>query len=127
MNREEAERPVMEKGYIGDRRAHVRFQVVGTMPVTLSTTEKLEMLNLGTNGALVEGVLPLPINAEYRVQLVLEGHTSLATMKVRRVAPITDGPTARYRMGVEFLALSQDAEDVFTRIVSNVDPGVDAQ
>ena len=36
--------------------------------------ETLRVLNLGASGALVEGALPLPPNAEYRMQLVLESH-----------------------------------------------------
>jgi hypothetical protein len=103
---------------MGDRRAHLRFEVMGLMSASLLSNETLRVLNLGVSGALVEGALPLPPNAEYRMQLVLESHVSEATVKIRRVSEIgRDSGALRYRIGIEFLALSAEAEDVINRIV----------
>lgn len=105
-------------GYMGHRRAHLRFEVIGTITAALTATETLRVLNLGASGALVEGGLPLSPNAEYRMQLVLQDHVSDVTVKVRRVARSrleTGGMS--YRMGLEFLALSPEAEDVINQVV----------
>ena len=108
----------MPSAHMGDRRAHLRFEVLGMLSASLLSTETLRVLNLGASGALVEGALPLPPNAEYRMQLVLETHVSEATVKIRRVTEIgRESGSLRYRIGLEFLALSSEAEEAITRIV----------
>jgi hypothetical protein len=98
---------------------HLRFEVMGATPGAVVSTQTLQVLNLGASGALVETVCPLPENAEYRMQLVLEGHVSEATVKVRRVTELraANGTGTRYRMGLEFLAITPEAEDEINRLV----------
>ena len=110
---------------IGDRRGQVRFEIVGTKSASLLSNQVMRVLNLGANGALVESTLPLPPNAEYRMQLVLEGHVSDATVKIRRVAEVPGvddaggkGGEVRYRIGLEFLAIADDAVEVIAQLVS---------
>ena len=110
---------------IGDRRGQLRFEVVGTKAASLLSNQVMRVLNLGANGALVESTLPLPPNAEYKMQLVLEGHVSDATVKIRRVAEVAEVADAgrntgevRYRIGLEFLAISDDAVEVIAQLVS---------
>jgi hypothetical protein len=97
----------------------VRFEVVGTMRGAVVSSQTLQVVNLGASGALVEATCPLAENAEYRMQLVLERHVSEATVKVRRVVELrtADGIGRRYLMGLEFLAISPEAEDEINRIV----------
>ena len=117
----------MTVNIVGDRRAHVRFQVFGTMPASVATVQTLRLIDLGTSGALLEAPLPLPPNTEYRMQLVLENHLTEATVKVRRVTPITSaGGAPRYRIGVEFLSIPDDAEDVIANLVAASDGAADA-
>ena len=109
----------MPGAHLGDRRAHLRFEILGMMSAALLSTHRLRVLNLGVSGALIEGALPLRANAEYRMQLVLENHVSEATVKIRRVTEIgRDAGPPHYRIGLEFLAISPEAEEVITRIVS---------
>jgi c-di-GMP-binding flagellar brake protein YcgR len=53
------------------------------------------------------------------MQLVLDGHVSEATVKIRRVVEIRreDG-ALRYRIGLEFLVLSAEAEQVIHQFVA---------
>ncbi len=82
--------------------------------------EALQLINLGTSGALVESALPLPPNGEFRMQLVLDGHVSEATVKIRRVSEIRrENGALRYRIGLEFLTLSAEAEEVIDQFVVN--------
>lgn len=101
------------------RRAHLRFEVVGSMPGSLVSTQTLQMLNLGVSGALVEAGWALPEYAEYQVQLVLEQHVSEATVKVRRVVevPTRPGEPPRYQIGLEFLSITAEAEDEINRLI----------
>ena len=89
------------------------------MAGSVASMETLHLVNLGTSGALVESALPLPPNAEFTMQLVLDGHVSEATVKIRRVIEIRreDG-ALRYRIGLEFLALSAEAEQVIHQFVA---------
>ena len=89
------------------------------MAGSVASMETLHLVNLGTSGALVESALPLPPNAEFTMQLVLAGHVSEATVKIRRVIEIRreDG-ALRYRIGLEFLALSAEAEQVIHQFVA---------
>jgi c-di-GMP-binding flagellar brake protein YcgR len=89
------------------------------MAGSVASMETLHLVNLGTSGALVESALPLPPNAEFTMQLVLDGHVSEATVKIRRVVEIRreDG-ALRYRIGLEFLVLSAEAEQVIHQFVA---------
>ena len=112
---------------MGSRRAHQRFQVVGVMPGTLQSTETLRFVNVGASGALVESPMPLIPNGEYRMQIVLESHVSETTVRIRRVDEFRpDIGAPRYRIGLEFLAISADAADVINRIVAAGGPGISA-
>ena len=100
------------------RRQHLRFEVLGRMAGSVLSTATLQLVNVGASGALVEGALPLPPNAEFQMQLVLDAHVSEATVKVRRVDEVRrQGGGPCYRMGLEFLALSPEAEEAINRFV----------
>ena len=101
------------------RRQALRFEVLGRMAGSVASMETLQLVNLGTSGALVESALPLPPNAEFKMQLVLDSHVSEATVKVRRVNEIRrDNGALRYRIGLEFLVLSAEAEEVIHQFVN---------
>ena len=101
------------------RRKAVRFEVLGRIAGSLASMETLQVVNLGASGALVESAVPLTPNAEFRMQLVLDGHVSEATAKIRRVTETRreDG-VLRYRIGLEFLVLSAEAEQVIQQLVA---------
>jgi len=89
------------------------------MAGSVASTETLQLVNLGTSGALVESSLPLPHDAEFKMQLVLDDHVSEATVKVRRVSEIRrDNGSLRYHIGLEFLALSAEAEEAINQFVT---------
>jgi len=88
------------------------------MPGAVAATETLQVVNLGVSGVLVESAWPLPEFAEFRVQLVLEGHVSEATVKVRRVAPVrSQAGDTKYQIGLEFLSITTEAEDEINRLI----------
>lgn len=101
------------------RRQAVRFEVLGRMAGSVASMETLQLVNLGMSGALVESALPLPPNAEFKMQLVLDGHVSEATVKIRRINEIRrENGSLRYRIGLEFLALSAEAEEAIQQFVN---------
>jgi hypothetical protein len=92
--------------------------MLGGLTCTLLSSEPLTILNLGTSGVLVEASVSLPVNAELEMQLVLPTHVSDAIVKVRRVTGVDAGHGLRYHIGLEFLAITEEAEDVIRRLVA---------
>jgi c-di-GMP-binding flagellar brake protein YcgR len=103
----------------GDRRRQLRFEVLGALSASLLSTENLRVLNLGVTGALVEAPLPLDADAQYSMRFVLHSHVSDVMVRIRRVTEIDRrANTARYLIGLEFLALSAEAEETISRLVA---------
>jgi hypothetical protein len=103
---------------IGDRREHLRFEVIGALTASLLSTETLRVLNLGPTGALVEGAVALQANAEYAMRLILESHISEVQVRVRRITEVGQDPaTMRYLIGLEFLRLSREAEETIGQLI----------
>lgn len=97
---------------------HVRFELLGALSASLLSTEAFKVLNLGVSGALVESGLPLGVNAEYRMQLLLDGYVSPIDVKVRRVCALEHaGARPRYHIGLEFLSVPAEAADVIAQLV----------
>ena len=103
----------------GDRRRHLRFDVLGALSASCFSTETLRVLNLGVRGALVEAPLPLKADAHYSMRFVLHSHVSDVLVRIRRVTEIQrEATSARYLIGLEFLALSTEAEETIGRLVA---------
>jgi hypothetical protein len=103
----------------GDRRRNLRFDVLGALSASLCSTETLRVLNVGMRGALVEAPLPLQADAHYSMRFVLHSHVSDVLVRIRRVTEIQREATKiRYLIGLEFLALSTEAEETIGRLVA---------
>jgi c-di-GMP-binding flagellar brake protein YcgR len=103
----------------GDRRRSLRFDVLGALSASLSSTETLRVLNLGVCGALVEAPLPLQADGHYSMRFVLHSHVSDVKVRIRRVTEVRrEASSARYLIGLEFLALSTEAEETIGRLVA---------
>ena len=107
-----------------DRRMQVRFDVLGVLPGTIVVNEALRVVNIGASGALVDAELPLPLNAEYQMRLVVASHVSDARVKVRRVTEHRPQAAAvRYWIGLEFLEITADAQEAIERLVASAAGG----
>jgi hypothetical protein len=100
------------------RREHLRFEMMGTTVGSVVAMQMLQVVNLGVSGALVEAGWPLTVNSEYEMQLVLDRHVSEVTAKVRRVVKDGSVVPTRYRIALEFLAISKDASDEIDDLVA---------
>jgi hypothetical protein len=83
--------------------------------------QQLEVLNVGLSGALVEASMPLPVNAEYQMQLVLRGDVTEANVKIRRVVALPTRNPLRYHIGLEFLSLAPDALQLLQQLLAEAD------
>ena len=94
---------------LGDRRARVRLEVLGTLRGTLELNEPARLVNISRHGALVEATVPVTIGSFQELQLVIEGRPSRLAGRVRRLEEIAEpgkpGP-GKYLIGLEFLSPS---------------------
>jgi PilZ domain-containing protein len=91
---------------LGDRRAHVRLEVVGALWATLELTEPARVVNISKDGALLTSPVAMPPESVQPLHLKLEGHEIVVDARVRHVRRVS-GPDEpiRYLVGVEFLSI----------------------
>src|SRR5689334_9665414 len=89
---------------LADRRARLRYEVVGVLRGTLEMSEPVRVQNISGDGALIETSSRIPVGALQSLQMTLDGHSTRITSRVRHVTPIGPPPQARYAIGVEFVS-----------------------
>lgn len=109
--------PLSER--FGDRRAEVRFEIIGDLWSTFVTTQSLPLLDLGPGGMLVECGDPLIVGSQHRVRLSLGDDAYDITASVKHVTPGRDHP-ARYVVGLAFVSVSPEMRE---RIAAFMGPG----
>jgi hypothetical protein len=107
------------KRKIGDRRAKPRFEIVGDLWGSVDTSTSLRLANVGKGGALLVSPYPLAVDSVHWVTAVTGDRTNSVQMRVRHSVPTrSNGGVVRYQIGVEFLQLSPDLEEILVRHVS---------
>ena len=90
---------------LGDRRARVRFEVLGTLRGTLELAETARVVNISAHGALVESSASVALGSVHELHLTFDGRPARVTARVCRVDPISDErQPQRYTIGLEFLS-----------------------
>lgn len=86
-----------------DRRAVIRFEIVGRLPGTVTAERHVVLHNISAGGALIE--TPWPVQQDSVLAMKLESQTHLATLEARvcRVRPAFGSNTA-YLVGLQFTA-----------------------
>ena len=90
---------------LGDRRSHVRLEVVGALWATLELTEPATVVNISRDGALINSPVPLPPESVHSLHLNVEGRDVMVDARVRHIQPVSapnEGTT--YLVGVEFVS-----------------------
>ena len=88
---------------LGDRRANVRFDVVGSLWGQLEFTERAPIANISAAGVLVTSPLPAAVDSTQPVILLVDGEQVLVDARVRRVRVVGDNGAQRFELGVEFV------------------------
>lgn len=95
---------------LADRRIATRFEIVGELWGSVQSLEPLRVCNLAREGALVEAIAPLPVGSVQPVRLVQGSRTTDVRAAVRHLSPVfLPGGGHRYRVGLEFLNVNEDA------------------
>lgn len=91
---------------IGDRRAHVRLEVVGILWGTLELMKRARVININDTGALIALPVPLPPETVQTVHLTLDGHDIAVDARVCHVQSAASfDQTLEYHIGIEFLSI----------------------
>jgi hypothetical protein len=88
---------------LADRRARMRYEVVGVLRGTLEISAPARVKNISGDGALLETSAPLHVGAIQVVHMTLGGRSARVTSRVRHVAPIGQPPKGQYAVGLEFV------------------------
>jgi len=89
---------------LGDRRSHVRFDVVGTLYGLLETTEATRVLNISPHGALVDSPLPAALDSTQHVRFVLDDRPLVVDARVRHLGRTRgEESVPGYIIGLEFV------------------------
>jgi len=110
---------------LSDRRGRLRFELVGELAAVLGTTHMFTVRDISRSGALVESVVPLPVESVQSLRFVWGDQTGQVTVRVRHVTPAVsgDGGGGRYRIGLEFLDLQPAMRDQVDRLAAPDLPG----
>jgi hypothetical protein len=90
---------------LGDRRARVRFEVLGTLRGTLELTESARVVNISAHGALIESAAKVALGSLQELQLTLDGHPARVAARVCRLEQVSgQSGSPFYLIGLEFLS-----------------------
>ncbi len=103
---------------IGDRRAAVRFEIIGELWATVLTRQPLPVLNVGLGGLLVESAGPLVVGSLQRLRLTIGEEPSEVSASVRHVTP-SQGRPDRYLVGLEFVDLTPRTRDRIDALIAD--------
>jgi hypothetical protein len=88
---------------LGDRRAHIRLEVVGALWGTLEFSEPTRVVNISATGAMIESPVPVARDSMQPLSLVVDGESLVINTHVRYMHRVTEGgDPPQYCIGVEF-------------------------
>ena len=110
---------------LGDRRARVRFEVVGSFWGTVDLIEPARVININRTGALVSSPSAVAADSTQVVRLTLEGHELPVETRVRymRRVPKTGTDPEHYLIGLEFLSAPTSLVDAIDQLTSRSTSG----
>jgi hypothetical protein len=106
------------KERLGDRRADLRFEIIGQLWGSVEAVQHLPLRNLGRGGALVEAESALRAEAVHTVRLTFIDQANDMQVRVRHVTPVQRDGAERFLIGLEFIEPGAAALDQIDRIVA---------
>ena len=90
---------------LGDRRAHVRLEVVGSLWATLELAQPARVLNISHDGALISSPVAMVPESVQPLHLSVGGRDVAVKARVRHVRQVPgNADRHHYLVGVEFLS-----------------------
>lgn len=102
-----ADKWLMMRRTIGDRRQKARFDIVGELTGTLDAAVVMPIRDVGRGGAQIESSVQLPPGSVHWTTFSGDGVDTAVQVRVRHVKPVTGpGGEQRFLLGVEFVSPS---------------------
>lgn len=92
---------------LGDRRARVRFEVVGALFGSLDVMEPACIVNISPLGALIASSTPLPLGSSPSLSFEIDGTRIAVPVLVRHVRRLPESGGAEFHIGVEFVSFPE--------------------
>jgi PilZ domain len=109
------------KATAGDRRAQVRFDVVGAFWGQLELDEQTRICNVNTTGVLIDSSVPAALDSEQTIRVIVEGQRVSVDARVRHVRPIADSfGIMRYFIGLEFVSPPEPVLQSIEQLSENI-------
>jgi hypothetical protein len=90
---------------LGDRRAHLRLEVVGALWGTFELSEPASVLNISTTGASIGSPVPAAPDSRQPVILVVDGEEMTVDTNVRHVRRVeSESDPPQYLIGLAFVS-----------------------
>jgi hypothetical protein len=105
------------KDRLGDRRAAMRFEIIGQLWGSLETVNRLKLRNLARGGALVETAAPPNPDLLHAVRLGVNGTAHDIKVRICHVTPRKTAEGERYFVGLQFVDPSGGALEGIERLV----------
>ena len=119
------------RAYLGDRRAYLRYHVVGDLWASIELHDHVVVRNVASGGALLETTLSPTVAAIRAAYLTLPDDGPELMVAVRHASPLAVALAPdRWLLGVEFIGVTgraQDAIDAFVESAIHASPGSDAR
>lgn len=103
-----SERVPLDMKALGDRREHIRLEVVGSLWGTLDVNKRARVVNVSGTGALIASPIPAAVDSMQTVKLTLDGREFTLEARVRHLKQVANSTEegTQYQIGLEFLGAS---------------------
>ena len=105
-----------------DRRIFGRFEIADHPVIRLTSDRHFEVKKINLAGMLVETDFPFNANAEFTVEVNLQGETFRTLARVRNVEAIETGETERYTLGLEFVEPLEKERERLSQFIKRFAP-----
>lgn len=96
---------------LGDRRAHIRYDVVGMLFARLDSGTSVRILNVSTAGALLSTSQPMPVGVTQSILFTLVGKQFAVSVIPRRIEQMDGIGQPEFHVGVEFASVPGGLSD----------------
>ena len=92
---------------LGDRRASVRFEIVGSLWGNLQLNESAQVVDISPGGALIASPVAMAVDSTGPVTVMFGGQEVTLDARVRHFRPLlaVGDETPRYLIGLEFMTI----------------------
>jgi PilZ domain len=101
----------------------VRFQISTDETVKIDLPHEYKVKKISLSGMLVETSYPLELDSRNNIELFLNEHALQIIIRVANCKDITIDGITKYDIGIEFLEMSEQDEDILQNFLNTLEEG----